>query len=138
MSKDDNRRYLILKDKNIYKGLILLALPLMFNNIIKTIHDLVDMYFVSRIADHSAAAVSSISITFPVLFTFISLGMGLGIAGTALISQLVGNGQTETAKEYATNLLTFSIVVGAILNIVGFFGAPFIMSLMGAEGYMLE
>ncbi len=138
MSKEDSRRYLILKDPNIYKGLIILALPLMFNNFIKTIHDLVDMYFVSKIVDHSAEAVSSISITFPVLFTFMSLGMGLAIAGTALISQLVGSNQLEDAKRYATNLFVLSVIIGLVLNIISFFGAPFIMTMMGAKGFLLE
>ena len=138
MAREDSRRYLILKDPNIYKGLIVLALPLMFNNFIKTIHDLVDMYFVSRIADHSADAVSSISITFPVMFTFMSLGMGLAIAGTGLISQLVGSNQIEDARRYSTNLFIISIVIGVVLNAISFFGAPYIMDLMGAEGYLLE
>ena len=138
MSKDDSRRYLILKDPNIYKGLIILALPLMLNNFIKTIHDLVDMYFVSKIPNYSAEAVSSISITFPVVFTFISLGMGLGVAGTALISQYVGSNLREDARRYATNLFVISAITGLILNIISFFGAPYIMSMMGAEGYLLE
>lgn len=138
MAREDSRRYLILKDPNIYKGLIVLALPLMFNNFIKTIHDLVDMYFVSKIVDHSADAVSSISITFPVMFTFLSLGMGLAIAGTGLISQLVGSNQIEDARRYSTNLFVISIVIGIVLNVVSFFGAPIIMGMMGAEGYLLE
>ncbi len=138
MSKDDDRRYLILKDPNIYKGLILLALPLMINNFIKTIHDLVDMYFVSKIPNFSAEAVSSISITFPVIFTFISLGMGLAIAGTALISQYVGSNQIEDARKYATNLLFIAAMTGLILNVISYFGAPYIMTMMGAKGYLLE
>jgi len=138
MSKDDDRRYLILKDPNIYKGLILLALPLMINNFIKTIHDLVDMYFVSKIPNFSAEAVSSISITFPVIFTFISLGMGLAIAGTALISQFVGSNQIEDARKYATNLLFIAAMTGLILNVISYFGAPYIMTMMGAKGYLLE
>ncbi|MBU1019901.1 MAG: MATE family efflux transporter [Firmicutes bacterium] len=138
MSREDTRRYLILKDPNIYKGLIFLALPVMLNNFIKTIHDIVDMYFVSKIADHSADAVSSISITFPVLFMFISIGIGLGIAGTALISQFVGSNLREDAKRYATNLFIISVFVGLLLNIIAFFGAPFIMELMGASGFLLE
>jgi len=138
MSKDDSRRYLILKDPNIYKGLILLALPLMINNFIKTIHDLVDMYFVSKIPNFSAEAVSSISITFPVMFTFISLGMGLAIAGTALISQFVGSNQIEDARRYATNLFFIAAITGLILNVISYFGAPYIMTMMGAEGYLLE
>lgn len=138
MSKDDKRRYLILKDNNIYKGLIILALPVMLNNFIRTIHDVVDMYFVSKIADHSADAVSAIAITFPVVFVFLSLGMGLGVAGTALISQLVGSNQREEARKYATNLLLIAVILGVILNIIGFFGAPVIMGGLNAEGYMLE
>lgn len=138
MTKEDNRRYLILKDPNIYKGLIILALPLMINNFIKTIHDLVDMYFVSKIANYSAESVSSISITFPVMFTFLSLGMGLAFAGTALISQLVGSNQMDDAKKYATNLIVLSAMIGIFLNIISYFGAPVIMSFMGAEGYLLE
>ena len=138
MSREDSRRYLILKDPNIYKGLIILALPLMINNFIKTIHDLVDMYFVSKIAGYSAEAVSSISITFPAMFTFLSLGMGLAYAGTALISQLVGSNQMEDARKYATNLFILSIIIGLVLNVISFFGAPIIMRLMGAEGFLLE
>lgn len=138
MTKEDRRRYLILKDPNIYKGIFLLSLPIMFNNFIRTIHDLVDMYFVSNIPGYTSDAVGAISITFPVIFVFISLGMGLSVAGTALISQLVGGNQREEASKYATNLVFLSIVVGIVLNLLGYIGAPYIMELMGATGYLLE
>jgi len=138
MNRDDYRRYLILKDPNIYKGLALLAMPVMFNNLIKTFHDLIDMYFVSQIAEHSAASVSAISVTFPILFMFISIGIGLSIAGTSLISQLVGANQREEARTYATNLFFIAIVVGIIFNILGYVGAPYVMKLMGTEGYLFE
>ena len=138
MSKDDSKRYLILKDKRIYRGLFILALPIMLNNFIKTIHDVVDIIFVSKVVEDSASGVSAISTTFPVIFFFISLGIGLSIAGTALISQLVGSKQIEQAKIYATNLVILSIIIGVTLTLLGFFGAPHIMKLMGAEGYLLE
>jgi len=138
MTKEDSRRYLILKDKNIYKGLLILALPLMLNNLIRTIHDLVDMYFVKDIVGFETEAVNSIAVTFPVLFTFISLGMGLGIAGTSLISQFVGSNQREDARRYATNLFVIALLIGIVLNIVAYFGSPIIMDLMGNEGFTLE
>jgi len=138
MATDDKKRYLILKDPNIYKGLTLLALPLMLNNFIKTIHDLIDMFFVSKIENYSAEAVSSISITFPVNMIFISLGIGLSIAGTSFMSQLVGGNQRQEARKYATNLFAISVIVGMVLNVIAFFGAPLLMKLIGAEGYLLE
>ena len=138
MSKDDLKRYLILKDPNILKGLIILAIPIMFNNLLRTIHDIVDMYFVSKIASFGEASMTSISVTFPVVFTFISLGIGLSIAGTALISQYVGASQGELAKKYATNLVIISLLIGIILNVVAFVGAPIIMRIMGADGYIYD
>lgn len=138
MSRDDRKRYLILKDPNVFKGLIILAIPIMFNNFVKTIHDIVDMFFVSRIPEYGTNAMSSISITFPVFFTFISLGIGLGVAGTSIISQYLGSAQEQEAKKYATNLVIISVLVGIFLNVVAYFGAPTIMRVMGASGYTLE
>ena len=71
MTTDERKSYIILKDKKIYKGIILLSLPLMFNNILKSLHDIVDMYFVREIG---TGAVSSISITWSMIFMFFALG----------------------------------------------------------------
>ncbi len=130
MSKDEKKRNLILHDKNIYKGLLILAIPLMLNNFIKTIHDVIDMYFVSEIPGFSTEAISSISLTFPVVFTFISLGIGLSAAGTALISQQMGSGQYDKARKYASNLVVIALITGLVLNAVSYFGAPMIMKWM--------
>lgn len=139
MTKSETKQHLILKDKNIYKGLIILAFPLMINNLIKTLHDIVDMFFVTFIDSVvSSQAVASIQLTFPVVFTFVSLGMGLSIAGTALISQSLGAGKMTTAKEYAATLVGVAITVGILLNIIAYFTAPLIMGAMGADGFVLE
>ena len=47
-TKMDSKQYRILHDKNILKGLFILALPIMFNNIVKALHDVVDMLVVGR------------------------------------------------------------------------------------------
>jgi putative MATE family efflux protein len=138
MNKDEKKRHLILHDKNIYKGLIILAVPLMLNNFIKTVHDIIDMYFVSEIPGFSSQAVSAISLTFPIFFTFLSLGIGLSAAGTALISQHIGSGQTEEARKYASNLVIIALIVGIVLNAISFISAPYIMKWMGTTGFVYE
>ncbi len=137
LTRDDKKRHLILFDKNIYKGLIIMALPLMLNNFIKTVHDIIDMFFVGRIPVFGLEAINAIQLTFPVFFTFISLGIGLSAAGTAIISQLVGAGKKEKARQYAGNLLIVAVVLGVLLNVFAFFMGPVIMELMGARGYVL-
>lgn len=138
MTKDQKKKHLILNDKNIYKGLIILAFPLMLNNLVKTVHDIVDIYFVGRIENYSTEAISSIQLTFPVVFAYLSLGIGLSVAGTALISQLLGSGQDNLARKYAAQLVIFSLIVGIVLNIVSYFFSPIVMEMMGTSGYILE
>jgi len=139
MTTDEKKRYLILKDPNIYKGLVLLAFPLMINNLIKTLHDIVDMFFVTFTDGATASqAVASIQLTFPVIFTFISLGIGLSIAGTALISQHLGANNKTKARHYAGQLVLVALIAGFALNIVAFFTAPYLMRWMGASGFVLE
>ena len=137
MNNDDKRRYLILKDPNIAKGLFLLSLPIMLNNFIRTFHDLIDMYFVGKIDGFAEQSIAAIQITFPITFMYIALAMGLSVAGTALISQLYGNNQIETSKKYAAQLVFISLLLGIILNVFAYFMAEPIMSLMGAKGYTL-
>ena len=138
MTTDDKKRYLILKDPNIIKGIFLLSIPIMINNLFRTLHDLVDTFWVSTIPQYSAEAISSIGITFPITFLYISFGLGLSIAGTALISQYYGNGQFETARQYATQLMVIAIVIGLVFNVLSYFLAPWIIGLMGAEGYVFD
>ncbi len=139
MSKDDKKRYLILKDSNIYKGLLIMALPLMLNNFLKTFHDFIDMFFVGRIPGRGTEAIEAIQLTFPVVFTFLALGIGLMVAGTALISQFIGSDQLEDARKYASQLLVLSFILGVILNIVSYFGAPYFFDLMGVDpGYTYD
>ncbi|MFA6801267.1 MAG: MATE family efflux transporter, partial [Acholeplasmataceae bacterium] len=138
MTKDERKKYLILEHPNIYKGLMILALPVMLNNFIKTIQDIIDMFFVSSIPNYSTEAISAISLTFPVNFTYISLGIGLSAAGTALISQFIGANNHKSAKKYAGNLLVISLLLGVALTLFSFFVSPLIMELMGTKNYVLE
>jgi|AntRauTorcE11898_2_1112593.scaffolds.fasta_scaffold00292_11 putative MATE family efflux protein len=138
LTKDERKSELILKDPNIYKGLILLALPLMINNFLRTFHDMVDMYFVSKIPDLASEAVSSIQMTFPVIFTFISLGIGLSIAGTTLIGQHLGGKNKTMARHYASKLFLIALISGILFAALSFFFASTVISWMGAEGYVLE
>ena len=132
MSSDDKRRYMILKDPNIIKGLLLLSLPVMLNNFARTVHDLVDMFFLGRIEGQGSESIAAIQITFPIIFMYISLGMGLSIAGTALISQYYGSRQEKQTKKYATHLVLIALIIGLILNIVAFFSATPISQLLGS------
>jgi putative MATE family efflux protein len=138
MSTDVKKSHLILKDKNIYKGLIILSLPLMLNNLLRTLHDIVDMFFVARIDGLATESVSAIQLSFPIMFTFVALGIGISVAGTALISQFIGAKKEDQAVHYAGQLFWVAILASLIFLVLAYVSAPAVVASMGASGYVLD
>lgn len=131
----EKKRNLILNDKNIYKGLLVLALPIFLNNLLISLHDIVDMYFISPIGESALAA---ISITGPVIMICQALTIGFMIAGSSLISQYLGSNQAHHAKKVTGQLFLVCSIVGIIFNILLYFLTPKIIMKMGATGETLE
>ena len=135
MKKD--RTFLLLEEKNIYNAFIYLALPVMLANVLKSLHDLVDTYFIGQM-QNSVSAQAGISISWPLLNIFMALSIGLAVAGVAVISQYLGAKDEEKAKEYIALLLILSIGIGVIFNGILYAIAPNVLEFMGAEGTVYE
>lgn len=136
-----NKNYMILESKHIMRSILLLALPIMFSNILKSIHDIVDMYFVSNLKINPVeveAMVSAITVTNPIIMIFQSLASGLMVAGAALMSQYIGAGRHEKARLTSAQLLSLCIFIGIAFNVILFFSTGPILSLMGAEGLVYK
>lgn len=115
----------------MYSVLWMISLPLILNNLIMTIYNMADAYFVGQIGTTEFAAVSFVN---PVMFLFHSIGMGVQIAGTSILAQLVGRNKIKEAKNYAFHVIFFAAFIGILLGIVGFISAPYIVNFMGGEG----
>ncbi|MDC7244233.1 MAG: MATE family efflux transporter, partial [Sphaerochaetaceae bacterium] len=139
-SKAEERSKLILESKSIWKGIVILAFPVFLANILKTLHDLVDAYFIGQLGDSAAASdmQGAIGLTWPIFFVFISFGMGLSVAGNALVGQYIGKKDYVNAKKYATNVIYLSIFLGLIFTAFAYFFGPSILELMGVTGDKLE
>lgn len=134
---EDRKSYLILKEKNLYKAFLILAIPVFFANLLKSFHDLVDTYFIGGL-ENSVDAQAGISITWPLINIFLSFSVGLSVAGVALISQLIGAKKEEKAKKYAALLVSLSAILGVIVTVLLYFTSPLIMRWMGAKGGTYE
>lgn len=135
----DKKTNLILNENPIWKGLIVLAFPVFLVNILKTLHDIVDAIFLGKfpgeyinlegeIASVATSMQSAVSLTWPIFFVFISFGMGLSVAGNALVGQYVGKGDLVNAKKFANNTLFIALFLGLLFNILAFIFAPYILN----------
>lgn len=134
MAKDRTR--LLLHEPNLYKAFIILALPIFGANFMRAFNDLVDTYFIGQI-ENSVAAQAGISSAWPLLNILLSFQAGFSVAGVAVISQLLGAGKEEKARDNAGMLLVIAVVMGAVVNAVIWLISPWAMAAMGAEGGVL-
>lgn len=131
MAKD--RSNLLLSEPNLYKSFLILSLPIFGANFLRAFNDMVDTYFIGQIPD-SVAAQAGISSAWPPLSILQSFQVGFGVAGVAIISQLLGARESEKARENAGVLFLLSIVLGILTNVLTYLIAPYAMTLIGAEG----
>ena len=71
-----------LLEGNLYRTILRLSLPIMVNNFIQTLYNLVDSLWLGRVGSDELAAVSFV---WPINSLFIAVGMGLSIAGISLM-----------------------------------------------------
>ncbi|HSH35354.1 MATE family efflux transporter [Schnuerera sp.] len=129
-----DRKELILKG-NMYKAIIVLSLPIMVNNFIQTLYNLADAVWVSKLGSVQFAATSFV---WPVIFLFISLGIGVSIAGTSILSQLIGASEYDEANKYASQLMVLSLIFSVCFALLGYILSPYIIKLMGGSGELAE
>jgi putative MATE family efflux protein len=134
---------IILHQDPLWKGLIRLSIPVFFVNILKTMHDLVDGFFLGKVPDFEGISISTqmqsaVGLTWAVFFIFISFGTGLSVAGNALISQCIGKKDVVGAQRYASNTILLSLILGVAFSVLLFLSTPAIMRGIGAQGAELS
>src|SRR5690606_1338408 len=85
-----------------------------------------------------ANAVAAVSISFPILFLVLSLGGGLTLAGTVIVSQFKG-ANDQTNVDFSSSQTVFVVFfVSVLLALVGNFAAGPMMRMVGAGSEILE
>lgn len=126
----NDRRELILHG-SIYKAIFVISIPIILNFFIQQLYSLADAFWLGKLG---TAEFASTSFTWPVIFLFNSIGMGLSIAATSLVSQLLGRDDVKNAQKYTDTLINISLIFSIVFMILGYFTAEGIVNLMGANG----
>ncbi len=98
--------------------------------------DLADMYFLSLLGEAEVAG--AIGFAGAVVFINLSIGIGIAITSSALVSRSLGAGHQDRAKQYAASTLLFSFLFSLVVAVCLWLGTSSILKLLGAEGAALE
>ena len=111
--------------------LLALAWPLVLGNLLQTLYNLADMFWVGRVGP---AAVAAVSLMFPLSWMFVSTAMGLTAATIALVSQHVGAGNDREADHVVGQTILLATTVSVVLALVGFLSRHQLLTWIGARG----
>ncbi|MEQ6917631.1 MATE family efflux transporter [Halomonas aquatica] len=110
------------------------SLPVVGGMIAMMSFNLVDTWFISRLGTEELAAVS---FTFPVVFTVISLAIGLGIGTSAVVARRLGQGELGTVRRRATDAALLALVVGVCMTLLGLATLDPLFRLLGADDVLM-
>jgi len=117
----------------LLKSLLALAIPIIFANILQTAYQLVDTFWVGRLG---ATAIAAVSLSFPILFLVISLGIGLTIAGAILVAHHKGRNDKKSINYISAQTILLSLIVSIILMVLGLIISAPLIKFMGAESFV--
>jgi len=96
------------------------------------IGDLANMLFLSWLADE--AVVAAVGYASSILLFIISVGIGLSIAATSLVSPAIGSRNLEKSRRIAASAMMLTLVASAVMAVVVFVSVAPLLSLLGASG----
>lgn len=123
----------LLEKESIMKLLIKYSIPSIIGMLVSALYNVVDRIFIGNIKDIGAIAITGIGVTLPFTTILIAFNMLLGVGATANISIKLGKGERKSAELIIGNSLSLSILLGAILTLVGFIFCDEILMIFGAS-----
>lgn len=125
-----------LSDHFTYRRLFRFVLPSVIMMICTSIYGVVDGYFISNFIGKTPFA--AINVIWPFIMILGGTGFMLGTGGAALVAKTVGENDRDKANEYFTMIIIFTILLGAVLTILGDAFIRPISKLLGADESMLD
>jgi Na+-driven multidrug efflux pump len=124
-------REMILKD-SLWKLMIKLSLPGIAGMLVMALNSLVDALYVGRFV--GSAALAGVSMVIPLMVLNTAL-LNLIVAGSAsLLSRSIGSEDKDSQQRIFAHVLVLSVVVTAILMLLGIFLAKPLIATTGAKG----
>lgn len=112
-----NRTGIDLTRGNILRNILRLALPIMLSNLIMTSYILVDTFWLGKLGENAQDAVATTGIAFRLINFLRAFGMGLMVAGTALVARYKGADKPDRIR-LAIGQFAFVLTIYALLFIV--------------------
>lgn len=120
---------------SIDRAIFLLAVPMILEMVMESLFAVVDIYFVGKLGRE---AVTTVGLTESVVSIIFSVGIGLAMAATAVVSRRIGESDGDGAARSAVAAITVALGVSIVLAALGVVFAKDILLMMGEEAALID
>ncbi len=116
---------------NIVPTLFKLGWPVMISSLLQTMYNLIDTFWIGRLPKEEAElSVAAIGLSWPFVFLMISVGLGFGVAGLAMVSQHIGAKRIKDANEDVGQFYLIIIIFSLLFAVIGYLTSPLFLELL--------
>ena len=119
----------------IPKLLISMSLPMIISMLVQALYNIVDSMFVAKLNE---AALTAVSLVFPVQNLMIAIAAGTGVGINALLSRNLGEKKFNEANQIAVNGLFLAICSCVVFAILGILGSRLFFELQTDDVQIIE
>lgn len=124
-----------MSDKQLQKKLIAIAIPIILSNLVSQVQMLIDRIFLGRLDITCMSAVGNASSP---IWTTMNVVFSLSVGSAILMSQAIGAGDKDRAKQLAASLMKYVNVFSVALFFVWTFGARTIFAWMNVDAGIID
>ncbi|MDD3243848.1 MAG: MATE family efflux transporter [Eubacteriales bacterium] len=114
----------------VRKDIMELAWPALVEQVLVSLVSMVDMMMVGKLGSY---AIASVGLCTQPRFVLLSCFIALNVGTTALVARMKGAGDQEGANRVLRQSMMLTLVLSAVLSVVGAVFAPQLIQFMGAE-----
>lgn len=121
---------------NIWKLLIIFALPLILGNLLQQMYNTADSIIVGNfVGSNGLAAVGSGSSLIQLIIAF---SQGAAVGAGVIVSQSIGAKKSDTVKKSVHTAICISVIMGIILSIIGVIFSRILLVIMKTPSDVLD
>ena len=111
-----------------------LAFPLMGGMIARSVFNIADTLYISRLG---TSALAALGFTMPLVAAFMGIIFGLSVGTTSALSRTYGEGDVEKIRRLTTDSIVLTTLIISAVSVTGYFFIDHNFRLMGAKEEIL-
>ena len=131
-----NEKKLLMTEGTIWKILVRFAFPLFLGGLFQQLYNAVDSWVVGQYCGDSALA--AVSSSGSLCFLLIGFFQGVFLGGGVIVSRFYGAQDKEGVDRAIHTLVSFSLILGVILSILGVLFTPTLLHWMGTPANVID